>query len=76
MPPYQILVLSSGVLWALLHGYTLFVMPQYEVIFTFTNQRFGKICLCNMHAILHALSLLVVIHKGGSSGADWDDRTP
>jgi len=25
-------------------GYTLFVTSQYDVIFTFANQRFGEIC--------------------------------
>jgi len=30
-------------------GYTLFVTSQYEVIFTFANQRFGKVCRHNMH---------------------------
>ena len=30
-------------------GYTLFVTSQYDVIFTFANQRFGEICWHNMH---------------------------
>jgi len=25
-------------------GYTLFVTSQYDVIFTFANQRFGEVC--------------------------------
>jgi len=38
-------------------GKSLFVTPQYDVIFTFANQRFGEHI---MHIILHALSILVV----------------
>jgi len=34
-------------------GYTLFVTSQYDVIFTFANQRFGEVCWHNMHIILH-----------------------
>jgi len=41
--------------------YTLFVTSQYDVIFTFANQRFGEVCWHNMHIILHAFSLLVVV---------------
>jgi len=41
-------------------GFTLFVTSQYDVIFTFANQRFGE---HNMHIILHALSLLVVVQS-------------
>jgi len=40
-------------------GYTLFVTSQYDVIFTFANQR--EVCWHNMHIILHTLSLLVVV---------------
>jgi len=29
-------------------GYTLFVTSQYDVIFTFANQRFGEVCWHNM----------------------------
>jgi len=28
-------------------GYTLFVTSQYDVIFTFANQRFGEVCWHN-----------------------------
>ena len=42
-------------------GYTLVVTSQYDVIFTFANQRFGEVCWCNLHIILHVLSLLVVV---------------
>jgi len=42
-------------------GYTLFVMFQYDVTFTFPNQRFGEVCCGHMHIILHPLSLLVVL---------------
>jgi len=30
-------------------GYTLFVTSQFDVIFTFANQRFGKVWWHNMH---------------------------
>ena len=40
--------------------YKLFVTSQYDVIFTFANQSFGKVCSHSMHTILHTLSLLVV----------------
>ena len=30
-------------------GYTMFVTSQYDVIFTFPNQRFGEVCWHNMH---------------------------
>jgi len=29
---------------AIVTGYTLFVMSQYDVIFTFAKQRFGEVC--------------------------------
>jgi len=45
----------------LVTGYTLFVKPQYDVILTFANQRFGEVRWHNMHIILHALSLVVVV---------------
>jgi len=38
-----------------------FVTSQYEVIFQFANQRLAEVCWHNMHIILHALSLLVVV---------------
>jgi len=41
-------------------GYTLFVMSQYNAIFTFANQRFAEVCWHILHIILHALSSLVV----------------
>jgi len=36
-------------------------MSQYDIVFTFANQRFGEICSHNMHIILYPLSLLVVL---------------
>jgi len=42
-------------------GYTVFVTLWYDVVFTFANQRFGDVCWHNMHNILNALSLLVVL---------------
>jgi len=30
-------------------GYTLFLTSQYDVIFTFPNQRFGEVCLHTIH---------------------------
>jgi len=42
-------------------GYSPFVTSKYDVIFTFANQCFGYVCWHNMHIILHALSLLVVV---------------
>jgi len=39
----------------------LFVASQFEVISTFPNQRFGKVCWQNMRIILHVLSLFVVV---------------
>jgi len=42
-------------------GYTLFVTSQHDVILTFANQRYGEVCWHNMHIILNALSLLVVV---------------
>jgi len=45
----------------ILTGYTLFVTSQYDVMFTFANQRFGEVCWHNLHIVLHALSLLVVV---------------
>jgi len=42
-------------------GYTLFATSQYYVIFTFANQRFGEVCWRNIHIILHALSILVIV---------------
>ena len=41
--------------------YMLFVTSQYDVPFTFANQRFGEVGWHNMHIIPHALSLLVVV---------------
>jgi len=43
-PPYEILVLSSGVWWSLLLDICCFVTSQYDVIFTFANQRFDEVC--------------------------------
>jgi len=31
------------------YWHTLFVMSQYDIIFTFANQRFGEVCWHNMH---------------------------
>jgi len=42
-------------------GYTLFVTSQYDDIFAFSKPAFGEVCWYNMHIMLHALSLLVVI---------------
>jgi len=42
MPPYQILVLSSGVWWSLLLDYTLFVTSQCDVIFRFACNVLAK----------------------------------
>ena len=62
--PYQILIMSSGVWWSsIVTGYTLFVTSQYDLIFTFPNQRLGEVCWHNMQIILHALSLLVVVQR-------------
>ena len=44
-------------------GYALFVTSQYDVMFTFANEGFGKVCWHNMHVIRHALSLLVVLQS-------------
>jgi len=33
----------------------LFVTSQFDVIFMFTNQRFGEVCCHNRHFLLHAL---------------------
>ena len=60
MPAYQILVLISGVGWSLLLYIWRFLTSKHDVIFTFANRRFGKVCWHNIHIILHALSLLVV----------------
>jgi len=44
VPPNSAVVLSSGVWWSLmLTGYTLFVTPKYDVIFTSANHRFGEV---------------------------------
>jgi len=61
IPPSQILQLSSGVWWSLLLDNTLLVTSQYEVIFTFANQRYDEVCWHNMHKILNALSFLIVV---------------
>ena len=42
-------------------GYTLFVTSQYDIIFTFANQRSGEVYWHIMHIILHTLSFLVVV---------------
>ena len=42
-------------------GYMPFLTSQYDVIFPFANHRFAEVCWRNMHIILHALSLLVVV---------------
>ena len=34
---------------AIFTGYALFVTSQYDVIFTFENQRFREVCWHNMH---------------------------
>jgi len=39
---------------------TLFVTSQFDVVFTFPNQRFGEVCWHNMHILLHALPLFYV----------------
>jgi len=39
---------------------TLFVTSEFEVIFTFTNQRCGEVDRHNMHILLHALRLFYV----------------
>ena len=41
--------------------YTLFATSWYDVIFAFVYQRFGEVCWRNLHIILHALSLVVVV---------------
>jgi len=38
-----------------------FVRSQYDIIFTFANQRFGEVCWHKLDIILHALSLLVFV---------------
>jgi len=45
----------------IVRGFTLFVTSHHHVIFTFPNQRFGKVWWHNMHIILHALSSFVVV---------------
>ena len=57
LPNYSIV---QGHLVVIATGHMLFVMSQYDVIFTFANQHFGRVFLHNMHTIKHALSLLVV----------------
>jgi len=39
----------------------LFVTSQFDVIFMFSNQRFGKDCWHNAHIRLHALPVICVI---------------
>jgi len=47
--------------WAVAYGgHYYWKCAVCNVIFTFANQRFGKVCWHNMHIILHALSLLFV----------------
>jgi len=41
--------------------YTLFVTSQYDLIFTFGNQRSGEVCCQKIRIILHAPSFLVVV---------------
>ena len=43
----------------------LFVTSQFDVIFTFPNQRFGEVCWNNRHILLHALPILCVSSKLG-----------
>jgi len=38
----------------------LFVTSQFDVIFTFPNQRFSEVCWHNVHILLHALPLFYV----------------
>jgi len=38
----------------------LFVTLQFDVVFMFPNQRFGEVCLHNLHVLLHALPLFYV----------------
>jgi len=40
--------------------YALFVTSQFDVIFTFPSQQFGKICWHNRHILLHGLCLFYV----------------
>jgi len=42
-------------------GYVLFVMSQYDIIFTFPNQRFDEVNWHTMHIVLHALALFIVV---------------
>jgi len=42
-------------------GHTVFVTSQYDVIFTFANQRFGEAYFHNIRIILHALPFLAVV---------------
>ena len=44
-------------------GFTLFVTSHNDVIFTFATQDFGEVCGHNMHTILHALCLFVVVQQ-------------
>ena len=45
-------------------GSKLFVTSQYDVIFMFTNQRFGEVCWHNMHIILHSLCSFLTLNSG------------
>ena len=45
-------------------GFTLCVTSHNDVIFTFATQDFGEVCGHNMHIILQALSLFVVVQQG------------
>ena len=56
-------------------GFTLFVTSHNDVIFTFATQDFGEVCGHNMHIILHALSLFVVVQQGFKhAGHMWPAR--
>jgi len=37
-----------------------FVTSQFDDILMFPNQRFGEVCLHNIHILLHALRLIYV----------------
>ena len=48
-PPFKLWYFEQCRMVVIVTGYTLSVTPQYDVVFTFANQCFGKVCWHNMH---------------------------
>jgi len=61
MPPLTNSSIEQWRMVVIVTGYMSIVTSQHDVILPFANQRFAEVCWHNMHIILHAPSLLVVV---------------